>query len=185
MTDVLHRRSLRQAAAPEAIEAVHEELETLWDEASFVPDMDRMTFATAVIEAASNVVQHAIPASAEPVELGVEICVEQMQPGSPRQRPRRGPARPPGRRYEHARRRRGIRPGPCADPGPRDDGDLQPSGRDQHLDPLKVSFLQLRRFPGNSCGFPASTRRRSRFSCRRMVEEIPPRSRATAHDDSG
>ena len=98
MTDVLHRRSLRQVAAPEAIEAVHEELETLWDEASFVPDMDRMTFATAVIEAASNVVQHAVPASAEPVELGVEICVEQMQPGSPRQRPRRGPARSPGRR---------------------------------------------------------------------------------------
>ncbi len=64
-------------AVPEAIEAVHEELDTLWDEASFVPDMDRMTFATAVIEAASNVVQHAVPASAEPVELGVEICVEQ------------------------------------------------------------------------------------------------------------
>ena len=77
MTDILHRRSLRQVAAPEAIEAVHEELETLWDEASFVPDMDRMTFATAVIEAASNVVQHAVPASAAPVELGVEICVEQ------------------------------------------------------------------------------------------------------------
>lgn len=77
MTEVLHRRSLRQVAAPEAIDAVHGQLDTLWEEASFVPDMDRMTFATAVIEAASNVVQHAVSASAEPVELGVEICVEQ------------------------------------------------------------------------------------------------------------
>ncbi|MDZ4092525.1 MAG: ATP-binding protein [Arthrobacter sp.] len=75
MTDVLARRTLRQAARPEVIEAVHIELDGLWDDASFVPDMDRMTFATAVIEAASNVVQHAVPESTEPVELGVDISV--------------------------------------------------------------------------------------------------------------
>lgn len=75
MTDVLARRTLRQAALPEVIDAVHAELDRLWDDASFVPDMDRMTFATAVIEAASNVVQHAVPESAEPVELGVDISV--------------------------------------------------------------------------------------------------------------
>ncbi|KUM33306.1 ATP-binding protein [Arthrobacter sp. EPSL27] len=75
MTEVLARRTMRQAARPQAIEDVHAELDSLWDAASFVPDMDRMTFATAVIEAASNVVQHAVPESTEPVELGVDISV--------------------------------------------------------------------------------------------------------------
>ncbi|WP_423182207.1 ATP-binding protein [Arthrobacter sp. NyZ413] len=75
--DILTRRTLRQPAEPEAVNAVHEELEQLWDDASFVPDMDRMTFATAIIEAASNVVQHAVPEAQTPVELGVEINVRQ------------------------------------------------------------------------------------------------------------
>ena len=79
MTEVVARRSLRQAALPAAIEDVHNELDKLWEDASFVPDMDRMTFATAVIEAASNVVQHAVPESAVPVELGVDISVSAAQ----------------------------------------------------------------------------------------------------------
>lgn len=77
MTNVLARRSFRERATPEAIEAVHTELDALWEDAPFVPDTDRMTFATAVIEAASNVVQHAVPETAAPVELGVDICVRQ------------------------------------------------------------------------------------------------------------
>lgn len=77
MTSVLARRSFRDCATPEAIEAVHHQLDGLWEDAPFVPDMDRMTFATAVIEAASNVVQHAVPETSAPVELGVEICVRQ------------------------------------------------------------------------------------------------------------
>ena len=79
MTDILARRTLRQAALPEAIEAVHAELDKLWDDASFVPDLDRMTFATAVIEAASNVVQHAVPESTKPVELGVDISATSVR----------------------------------------------------------------------------------------------------------
>ena len=79
MTDVLARRTLRQAAEPAAIDAVHSELDGLWDDASFVPDMDRMTFATAVIEAASNVVQHAVPESTAPVQLGVDISVSPVR----------------------------------------------------------------------------------------------------------
>lgn len=75
MTDFLARRTLRQEALPEAIEAVHSELDGLWDDASFVPDLDRMTFTTAVIEAASNVVRHAVPEASAPVELGVDISV--------------------------------------------------------------------------------------------------------------
>ncbi|MEO5778826.1 MAG: ATP-binding protein [Arthrobacter oryzae] len=75
MTDIELTRTLRQVAAPEAVEDVHAQLDALWDDAPFVPDMDRMTFATAIIEAASNVVQHAVPASTDPVELGVDISV--------------------------------------------------------------------------------------------------------------
>lgn len=75
MTSVLARRSFRDRATPGAIEAVHAELDGLWEDAPFVPEMDRVTFATAVIEAVSNVVQHAVPETAAPVELGVDICL--------------------------------------------------------------------------------------------------------------
>jgi serine/threonine-protein kinase RsbW len=77
MTSILARRSFRAPASPDAIEAVHTELDGLWEDAPFVPDMDRMTFTTAVIEAASNVVQHAVPETPTPVELGVEIHIRQ------------------------------------------------------------------------------------------------------------
>ena len=76
MTDVLARRSFRGLSTPEAIESVHDELDGLWEDAPFVQDMDQMTFTTAVIEAASNIVQHAEPATGQPVELGVEISVQ-------------------------------------------------------------------------------------------------------------
>ncbi|MFF1832331.1 ATP-binding protein [Paenarthrobacter sp. NPDC058040] len=75
MTDVIARRGYHGLSNDEAIEAIHNELDALWDDASFVPDMDRMTFATAVIEAAANIVQHAEPVAEEPVEIDVEIGV--------------------------------------------------------------------------------------------------------------
>ncbi|HAG59784.1 MAG TPA: ATP-binding protein [Arthrobacter bacterium] len=77
MTDVLAQRSFRGLSAAEAIESVHNELDGLWEDAPFVQAMDQMTFTTAVIESASNIVQHAVPAKAQkPVELGVEISVQ-------------------------------------------------------------------------------------------------------------
>jgi serine/threonine-protein kinase RsbW len=77
MTDVLAQRSFRGLADPDAVEAVHDELDGLWEDAPFVQDVDQMTFATAVIESVSNIVQHAEPAKAQrPVELGVEISVQ-------------------------------------------------------------------------------------------------------------
>ncbi|MGO4246485.1 ATP-binding protein [Paenarthrobacter sp. RAF54_2] len=75
MTEVIARRGFRGLSNEEAIEAIHAELDALWDAASFVPDMDRMTFATAVIEAAANIVQHALPVAEKPVEIGVDISV--------------------------------------------------------------------------------------------------------------
>jgi len=75
MTDVIARRGFHGQSNDEAIESIHNELDALWDDASFVPDMDRMTFATAVIEAAANIVQHALPAAEKPVEIDVDISV--------------------------------------------------------------------------------------------------------------
>ncbi|MCZ9883040.1 ATP-binding protein [Arthrobacter sp. B2a2-09] len=78
MTDVLARRSYHGPSDDIAIDAVHTELDSLWDDAAFVPVMDRMTFTTAVIEAAANIVQHALPVAEDPVELGVDIIVRPM-----------------------------------------------------------------------------------------------------------
>ncbi|MFS2091115.1 ATP-binding protein [Paenarthrobacter nicotinovorans] len=75
MTDVLARRGYHGPSNEDAIEAIHNELDSLWDDASFVPDVDRMTFATAVIEAAANIVQHALPVAEKPVEIDVDISV--------------------------------------------------------------------------------------------------------------
>ncbi len=75
MTDVLARRGYHGPSNEDAIEAIHNELDSLWDDAAFVPDMDRMTFATAVIEAAANIVQHALPVAEKPVEIDVDISV--------------------------------------------------------------------------------------------------------------
>jgi serine/threonine-protein kinase RsbW len=77
MTEVLAQRSFRGLANADAIESVHNELDGLWEDAPFVQDVDQMTFTTAVIESASNIVQHAEPAKAQkPVELGVDISVQ-------------------------------------------------------------------------------------------------------------
>ncbi len=75
MTEVIAHRGFHGPSNEEAIEAIHNELDALWDDASFVPDMDRMTFATAVIEAAANIVQHAQPVAEKLVEIDVDISV--------------------------------------------------------------------------------------------------------------
>ncbi|MDR7159541.1 ATP-binding protein [Arthrobacter sp. BE255] len=77
MTEVLAQRSFRGLADVEAIDSVHNELDGLWEDAPLVQAVDQMTFTTAVIESASNIVQHAQPAKAQkPVELGVDISVQ-------------------------------------------------------------------------------------------------------------
>ncbi len=75
MTEPLASRSFRGPASETAIETVHNDLDSLWRDVPFVKDMDQMTFTTAVIESASNIVQHAEPAGQEPVELGVDTEV--------------------------------------------------------------------------------------------------------------
>jgi serine/threonine-protein kinase RsbW len=75
MNEVIARRHFREQAAESSIDAVHNQLDELWNDAPFVPELDRLTFTTAVIEAATNVVLHAVPESPAPVELGVDIFV--------------------------------------------------------------------------------------------------------------
>ncbi|WP_434993506.1 ATP-binding protein [Arthrobacter sp. Ld5] len=75
MTDILARRTLEEPAAEQAIEDLHVLLEQLWLDAAFVPAPDQMAFTTAVIEAASNVVQHGVAADGATLLLGVELTV--------------------------------------------------------------------------------------------------------------
>jgi serine/threonine-protein kinase RsbW len=70
------RRTRRGPATAETVDAVHNDLDGLWAEADFVPEPDRMAFTLAVVEAATNVVVHAVPAAEDPLELEVDITAE-------------------------------------------------------------------------------------------------------------
>jgi serine/threonine-protein kinase RsbW len=53
------RKNLVFSAPPDDVDAVHEFLETVWEANPGVSEFDRMAFETALIELASNVIQHA------------------------------------------------------------------------------------------------------------------------------
>jgi serine/threonine-protein kinase RsbW len=53
------RTNLVFSAPPDDVDAVHEFLETVWAANPGVSEFDRMAFETALIELASNVIQHA------------------------------------------------------------------------------------------------------------------------------
>jgi serine/threonine-protein kinase RsbW len=52
-------RSLQFRTPPDGVDAVHTALASLWTERADVDEMERMMFETALIELASNVIQHA------------------------------------------------------------------------------------------------------------------------------
>ncbi len=54
-----HETSLRFSSPPTDVDAVHDFLEGIWEAEPDVDEMDRMAFETALIELASNVIQHA------------------------------------------------------------------------------------------------------------------------------
>lgn len=74
MTESMSRRSRRGPATAETVDALHHDLDALWEEAAHVPDTDRMAFTLAVVEAAGNVVVHAVPAAEAPIELAVDLA---------------------------------------------------------------------------------------------------------------
>jgi serine/threonine-protein kinase RsbW len=59
MTDPRH--TLNWAAPPDDVEAVHDFLESIWQDFPDVDSTDRMIFETAIVELASNVIEHAAP----------------------------------------------------------------------------------------------------------------------------
>lgn len=73
MTDRELQRRFEADAKPEAINELHDELDRFWSELDDVPFEDQMAFTTAVIEAASNVVEHGVPLDRTGVRLGVEL----------------------------------------------------------------------------------------------------------------
>jgi serine/threonine-protein kinase RsbW len=75
MTEILAQRAFRAPATPRAIDELHTELDLMWKTASFVPEFDQMAFTTAVIEAASNLVQHGVAATGSELVLGVALTV--------------------------------------------------------------------------------------------------------------
>jgi serine/threonine-protein kinase RsbW len=75
MTDDLVSRSRRGPATAQTVEDLHADLDALWAETGCVAERERMAFTLAVVEAASNVVDHAVPSSPEGVELAVELTV--------------------------------------------------------------------------------------------------------------
>ena len=75
MNEPVVQRSLEEPATEESIENLHGLLDEVWTDADFVPPLDQMAFTTAVIEAASNVVQHGVPATGAALLLGVELSV--------------------------------------------------------------------------------------------------------------
>ena len=74
MTEATSRRSRRGPATAETVDALHEDFDALWEAAAFVPEADRMAFTLAVMEAAGNVVVHAVPAAEAPIQLEVDLA---------------------------------------------------------------------------------------------------------------
>jgi serine/threonine-protein kinase RsbW len=52
-------RTLTLQAPPDDVDAVHDLVAQLWDDRPDVGDLDRMAFETALVELASNVIEHA------------------------------------------------------------------------------------------------------------------------------
>lgn len=75
MSEIVGHSSRQGPPIPATIDEIHADLDRLWEKASFVPEMDQMAFTTAVIEAASNVVQHATPSPDTQLQLGVDITI--------------------------------------------------------------------------------------------------------------
>jgi serine/threonine-protein kinase RsbW len=68
--------SLGAAAVPESLELIHELLEKVWEGEPGIDLMDRIRFETALIEVASNIIEHSQPAGSDPVRLVLVVECE-------------------------------------------------------------------------------------------------------------
>ncbi|MFS4504755.1 ATP-binding protein [Clavibacter sp. Sh2141] len=67
-------RTMTLQAPPDDVDAVHELVARLWDDRPDVGDLDRMAFETALVELASNVIEHAD--TGEGVSCVVSVTVD-------------------------------------------------------------------------------------------------------------
>jgi serine/threonine-protein kinase RsbW len=68
-------RTMTLQAPPDDVDAVHELVARLWHDRPDVGDLDRMAFETALVELASNVIEHAD--SGEGVSCVVSVTVDE------------------------------------------------------------------------------------------------------------
>ena len=73
MSEVLASATVHGPAEPQVVDALQNEFARLWPRAEQIPTEDRMPFELAVVEVASNVVQHAHALEGNVLELAVEL----------------------------------------------------------------------------------------------------------------
>ena len=69
----MSRFSLRADGVPESLELVHELLEKVWESEAGIDLMARIRFETALIEVASNIIEHSRPAASDPIQFELEL----------------------------------------------------------------------------------------------------------------
>lgn len=65
--------TLQAEGVPESLELIHELLEDLWSSEPGIELMDRIRFETALIEVASNIIEHSRPAETDPVRFLLDL----------------------------------------------------------------------------------------------------------------
>ena len=69
----MSRFSLRADGVPESLELVHDLLEQVWESEAGIELMERIRFETALIEVASNIIEHSKPADSDPIRFRLEL----------------------------------------------------------------------------------------------------------------
>ena len=73
MSEVLAAGTVHGPAQPHVVDSLQDEFARIWPQAEVIRPQDRMPFELAVVEIASNVVQHAHPQDGRSLELAVEL----------------------------------------------------------------------------------------------------------------
>ena len=78
MTDGM-QHTLRMSSPPDDVDTVHDLLETVWPDVPEISMEDRLSFETALIELASNVMRHADPGSGVLCTLTIETFPDRIE----------------------------------------------------------------------------------------------------------
>jgi serine/threonine-protein kinase RsbW len=73
------QHSLRMSSPPDDVDTVHDLLETVWSDVPDIGMKDRLSFETALIELASNVMRHADPGSGVLCTLTIETFPDRIE----------------------------------------------------------------------------------------------------------